>query len=247
MSPTTGLGPCWASERIGWTAIPAPIVAMKSRRRMVALAFTTRHRSGSGQQNGSSWIEPRMSALGQKRTWFSAVVMSALCQKKTFRLLLDIIVGGQGCSSSWSITRETSPSPILASDRSRRRVADRIEGCWGRDLSVALDHDACRISTRRPERHPGTHPQRSDATFPWPKRSCRNGQRCQWYDCNWSCRPRQPGRLYHRNRELGEQCRRARDLPAQLRCLQGPSANLASRRLPALDSRKECIATEDRD
>src|SRR5262249_174063 len=37
--------------------------------------------------------------------------MSALCQKQTFRLLLDIIVGGQGCSSSWSITRETSPSP----------------------------------------------------------------------------------------------------------------------------------------
>src|SRR5262249_37164192 len=30
--------------------------------------------------------------------------MSALCQKQTFRLLLDIIVGGQGCSSSWSIT-----------------------------------------------------------------------------------------------------------------------------------------------
>src|SRR5215472_17326101 len=30
--------------------------------------------------------------------------MSALCQKRTFRPLLDIIVGGQGCSSSWSIT-----------------------------------------------------------------------------------------------------------------------------------------------
>jgi len=38
--------------------------------------------------------------------------MSALCQKRTFRLLLDII-GGQGCSSSWSITREISPPAFL--------------------------------------------------------------------------------------------------------------------------------------
>jgi hypothetical protein len=46
----------------------------------------------------------------EKQTFVSAFVMSALGQKQTFRLLLDIIVGGQGCSSSWSITRETSPS-----------------------------------------------------------------------------------------------------------------------------------------
>src|SRR5262252_4818897 len=45
--------------------------------------------------------------------------MSALCQKETFRPLLGIIFGGQGCSSSWSITRETSPSEIPAS-RHRR-------------------------------------------------------------------------------------------------------------------------------
>jgi hypothetical protein len=30
--------------------------------------------------------------------------MSTLCQKQTFWPLLDIIVGGQGCSNSWSIT-----------------------------------------------------------------------------------------------------------------------------------------------
>src|SRR5262249_16506230 len=51
--------------------------------------------------------------------------MSALGQKRTFRLLLNIIVGGQGCSSSWSITRETSPSPILASHRRRCRAPSR--------------------------------------------------------------------------------------------------------------------------
>src|SRR6516162_24425 len=45
--------------------------------------------------------------------------MSALCQKQTFRPLLDIIVGGQGCSSSWSITRETSAPEFLASGRRR--------------------------------------------------------------------------------------------------------------------------------
>src|SRR4029077_6366445 len=56
----------------------------------------------------------------QKRTLRSASRMSALCQKQTFRTLLDIIVGGQGCSSSWSITRETSPSPISASGSVRR-------------------------------------------------------------------------------------------------------------------------------
>ena len=44
----------------------------------------------------------------QKRTLELSGVMSALCQKRTFRPLLGIVVGGQGCSSSWSITRETS-------------------------------------------------------------------------------------------------------------------------------------------
>jgi len=32
---------------------------------------------------------------------------------------LDIIVGGQGCSSSWSITRETSPPAISTLGRLR--------------------------------------------------------------------------------------------------------------------------------
>jgi hypothetical protein len=38
--------------------------------------------------------------------------MSALCQKQTFRPE-NIIVSGQGCSSLWSITRETSPRRFL--------------------------------------------------------------------------------------------------------------------------------------
>src|SRR5262249_35052157 len=61
----------------------------------------------------------------QKQTLELSREMSALCQKRTFRLLLNIIVGGQGCSSSWSITRETSPSPILASHRRRCRAPSR--------------------------------------------------------------------------------------------------------------------------
>src|SRR6516162_2124395 len=40
----------------------------------------------------------------QKRTLLIATRMSAMCQKQTFKPLFDIIVGGQGCSSSWSIT-----------------------------------------------------------------------------------------------------------------------------------------------
>ena len=79
-----------------------------------------------------------MSALGQKQTFkfvplypqkqtfVAATGMSALCQKQTFSLRLDIIVSGQGCSSSWSITRETSPSSILASHSKRCRAVGRI-------------------------------------------------------------------------------------------------------------------------
>src|SRR5262249_11248292 len=63
--------------------------------------------------------------------------MSALCQKQTFRRLLDIIVGGQGCSSSWSITRETSPSEFLASGRRCCRAAGSSAHRTGADLSVA--------------------------------------------------------------------------------------------------------------
>src|SRR6516164_2459660 len=63
--------------------------------------------------------------------------MAAPCQKQTFRLLLDIIVGGQGCSSSWSITRETSPPEFLASGRRRCRAAGSFAHRAGADLSVA--------------------------------------------------------------------------------------------------------------
>jgi hypothetical protein len=61
--------------------------------------------------------------LPAKRTFAIAVGMSALCHKRTFRPLLDIIVGEQVCSSSWNITRETSPPRILASGSGRRRAA----------------------------------------------------------------------------------------------------------------------------
>jgi len=70
------------------------------------------------QQDVSSphWVERRHPRSGdlcplypRKRTLQRAIGMSALCQKQTFGPLLDIIVSGQGCSSSWSITRETSP------------------------------------------------------------------------------------------------------------------------------------------
>src|SRR5215472_11228341 len=71
----------------------------------------------------------------QKRTWITTVVMSALCQKRTFRPALDIIVGGQGCSSSWSITREASPpKAISVSRRGRRRAAVHVVLCLGAGL-----------------------------------------------------------------------------------------------------------------
>ena len=47
-------------------------------------------------------------------------------KRQTFRLLLDIIVGGQGCSSSWSITRETYPVAISAPGRGRCRAAGPV-------------------------------------------------------------------------------------------------------------------------
>ena len=65
----------------------------------------------------------------QKRTSELSREMSALCQKRTFRLLLDIIVGGQGCSSSWSITRETSPPAISAPGRGRCCAAGPVAEC----------------------------------------------------------------------------------------------------------------------
>jgi tripartite-type tricarboxylate transporter receptor subunit TctC len=56
--------------------------------------------------------------------------MSALCQKQTFRPLLDIIDGGQGCSSSWSITHETSPSKIPASDGGTAALSVGTRFAW---------------------------------------------------------------------------------------------------------------------
>jgi hypothetical protein len=61
-----------------------------------------------------------------------------LCAKKqTFRPLLDIIVGGQGYSSSWIITRETYPPTISASDRRRCCDSGFLTYCIGRNLSDA--------------------------------------------------------------------------------------------------------------
>ena len=86
--------------------------------------------------------------------------MSALCQKQTFRPLLDIIVSGQGCSSSWSITHETSPSPISASGSRRCRAAGYGSRRIGTRLSDAADTLDRRLSARRRDRHRCT-PDRS--------------------------------------------------------------------------------------
>src|SRR6516164_4408733 len=83
--------------------------------------------------------------------------MSALCQKRTFRLLLDIIVGGQGCSSSWSITRETSPpKAISVFRRGRRRAAVHVVLCLGAGLSNAAGTHYRRLCPRWCHRHHGT-------------------------------------------------------------------------------------------
>jgi hypothetical protein len=75
--------------------------------------------------------------------------MSALCQKRTFGPLLDIIVSGQGCSSSWGITRETSPSPISASGSRRYAARDCLAHCNGANVSVAAGAVDCWIRARR--------------------------------------------------------------------------------------------------
>ena len=79
--------------------------------------------------------------------------MSALCQKRTFRPLLGIIVGGQGCSSSWSITRETSPPKISASGSGHCRAADHSAHRVGAGLSGAAGAHHCRICPRWWHRH----------------------------------------------------------------------------------------------
>src|SRR6516225_3474895 len=117
-----------------------------------------------------------MSALGQKRTLAHLRLMSALppkadigtqsrnvrfvpialCQKRTFRPLLDIIVGGQGCSSSWSITRETSPSPILVSHSRRRRAPCHGARRIGARLAEATGTHHCRLCRWPKPGHHGT-------------------------------------------------------------------------------------------
>src|SRR5262249_54862669 len=79
--------------------------------------------------------------------------MSALCQKQTFRPLLDIIVGGQGCSSSWSITHETSPQTISASCSRRCCIAGAATHRIGAGLSNPTGTLDRRVSAGRPERH----------------------------------------------------------------------------------------------
>src|SRR5262245_17025514 len=78
-----------------------------------------------------NWFAPTSNQcplIPQKQTFVRALGTSALCQRQTFRPLLDIIVGGQGCSSSWTITRETSPLQILTSSRCAQRVKSRRSG-----------------------------------------------------------------------------------------------------------------------
>jgi tripartite-type tricarboxylate transporter receptor subunit TctC len=83
--------------------------------------------------------------------------MSALCQKQTFRPLLDIIAGGQGCSSSWSITRETSPQAISASGSGRCHAVGSLAHRMGARLSHAAGTLGRWLSARRSKRHHGTH------------------------------------------------------------------------------------------
>src|SRR5262249_39593698 len=132
-APTLSGARCCCARATSGHVIAEPAkTLMKSRRRITALkaqghADTGRLHQGFATSEMGSMINLRCKHLGSP--------MSVLCQKQTLRLLLDIIVGGQGCSSSWSITRETSPSPISASGSVRRapgHVADRK----GRDLSV---------------------------------------------------------------------------------------------------------------
>src|SRR5262249_49311088 len=90
----------------------------------------------------------------RKRTSVECFGMSAKCQKQTFKLLLDIIVGGQGCSSSWSITRETSPPEFLASGRRRCCAAGSVAHRTGADLSVATGaSDRATCPCRRVRHH----------------------------------------------------------------------------------------------
>src|SRR5215472_7459192 len=98
--------------RVPWRSEPAGVA------RPFIIAIAIDHGATRSQEAAVvEWPSSRNSVAHQRcLRCIECVAMSAVCQKQTFRLLLDIIVGGQGCSSSWSITRETSPSPILASD-----------------------------------------------------------------------------------------------------------------------------------
>src|SRR6516164_6651184 len=106
---TASVSPCCISTMVPyWSKVRTFISRLKTSSMPVS----------SNKQDVSSphWVERRHPRSGdlcplfpRKRTLQRAIGMSALCQKQTFGPLLDIIVSGQGCSSSWSITRETSP------------------------------------------------------------------------------------------------------------------------------------------
>jgi tripartite-type tricarboxylate transporter receptor subunit TctC len=82
---------------------------------------------------------------GRVQVMFDPVATSI---EQTFRPLLGIIVGGQGCSSSWSITRETSPPQILASGSQCGRAASLASRRIGTRLPSTAGAHHRRLSRR---------------------------------------------------------------------------------------------------
>src|SRR6516164_1950728 len=161
MKPTTGIAACCARATSGQVAAP-PSRVMSSRRLIGFVLSAGQHRYQSTLYCTTVrlphpcplWVKSRHSTAGvqcplypRNRTLKLSRAMSALCQKQTFRLPLDIIDGGQGCSNSWSITRETSPPAISAPGRGRCAAPDLLAHCNGANLSVAAgapDRRFCR-------------------------------------------------------------------------------------------------------
>jgi len=92
----------------------------------------------------------------RKRTWFSTIVMSALCQKQTLGRLLDMIdaVPGKADRLAWD-WHETFPQTIFPICREYSRAADRLAHRRGTRLSVAAGAHHRRLLCRWRARHFG--------------------------------------------------------------------------------------------
>jgi hypothetical protein len=145
--PSRGkLRPGWAGIRPIFEEVPddgdqrgAPLEATAMGRKLLERIAPAWRRAQAPRQENAGERQGQSDLLRVQRSLslLSAITMSALCQKQTFRPLLDIIVGGQACSSSWSITRETSPPTFPASGSGRYAAPDRLAHCNGANLSVA--------------------------------------------------------------------------------------------------------------